>query len=208
MARFFCSLDTKNTLERRLIVNIGTRVNVEQAIAENINPEMSHEERVKQAKQDSSDYIETLWFRLYNPDVQFTIDIESGDIIFGDGTKFVNDTKYIDVPNHEIDYNVNNIDESISKMHWNVHNDVSFAQNSWRVCDQESNPVRFKRSRINTHVKHTCVYMGALSFATCSRTCRYNLGCGFPKSVWKNWVGANVRRSDDNVREHLKQVID
>lgn len=208
MARFFCSLDTRDTLERRLVVNIGTCVNVEQAIAENINPGMSHEGRVKLAKQDNSDYIETLWFRLYNPDVQFTISVESGDIMFGDGTKFVNDTKYVDVPNHEIDYNVSNIEESISIMHWNKYRNISFAQNRWRVNNTDHDPERYKRSRINTHVKHTCVYMGALSFATCSRTCHYSICCGFPKSVWKNWVGANVRQSDDNVREHLKHVVD
>lgn len=208
MARFFCSLDTRDTLERRLVVNIGTRVNVEQAIAENINPRISHAERVEQAKKESSDYTETLWFRLYNPDVQFTIDVESGSIEFDDGTKYVNDAKWIDMPEHEITNNMRDVQQSISKMSWHTHRDISFSLNCWRVSNVDSNPERYNRSRINTHINHTCVYMGPLMFATCSRACCYSVGCDFPESVWRKWTGANIVQSDDNVREHLKQVID
>ena len=207
MPRYFCSLDTRDTLDRRLVVNMSTRVNIEQAIAENICPEMSHAERVEQAKKGSSDYIDTLWFRLYNPGVEFTINIETGDIIFSDGTKFVCGAKYTDMCNHEIHRNMCDIKQSLSKMRWYKHMGVHLAQNKWRVNDVDSNPQRFKRSRINTHITHTCVHMGMLMFATFSRKCRYTIGCGYPESVWRNWIGANVTQSDDNKRDHLKHVV-
>ena len=82
MHRYFCMLDTVDTLpdDNRLVINARTVVNLPQAIAEGIVKDPGDPKEIEKALKQSSDYMELIWMKLLKPDVELTINVETGDV--------------------------------------------------------------------------------------------------------------------------------
>ena len=209
MNRYFRMIDTLDTLPQRIVVNMGTSTNIKQAIAENVCPKLTPEQRVEHAKQKHSDYAEWLWVRVFDPGAMFKIHIESGRI------EFNNKAYHCDAPWQDI--KANELTES--KYVWpqmnmtgQSHHGVIFTQQRYRVTNTEVNPEYFNRSIINREIRMTFVILPSeLGLVTSSRNCRFSFDLDqvhMNNDLYKGWIGANVRQSDDNILDHLEQVID
>jgi len=188
---------------------MGTSTNVEQAIAENLCPDKTLEQRIEQAKTLHSDYAEWLWVRVFNPGAIFKIHIESGRIEFNNKTYHC-DAPWQDIQAHELRENEGKWPEM--NMTGRSHHGVIFTQQRYHVTNTDANPEYFNRSIINREIRMTFIILPSeLGLVTSSRKCHVGFDLDqvhMNNSLYKDWVGANVRRSDDNALDHLEQVVD
>lgn len=209
--RFFCMLDTLDVLPNRIIINTQTKINIPQAIAENLCPKLTHEQRVEHANRASSDYMEMVWIKQPGK-FQCTINIETGEIRFTDGSTYTPD-QTIYMKEHQFSH-------YRSGARWNLLR----CCDKWEMNYHERGPIKlmsknihinnitnvpparqeyYARSPINHQIKCTMLQHPSFTIHTCSRKCdlRVDVACN-----WRECVGALVAESDDNAREHLHHV--
>lgn len=208
MSRYFCMIDTKDTLPNRLTVNVQTRNNVAQALAENLYPKLTHEQRVEQALKPSSDYMDRVWVRDHRSGCELEVHVESSVLVFNN--KHIKNNS-----DWERKKDWEHVDE-----YRNWGGDQSQVYNDWFKCGEffclqkrhhilnPPGPDHLKTNHINTHVRLTNTMLpGGMFIKTCSKRCDVGLCVPYDKSVWNGWLGAQIKQSDDNKRDHLKHVI-
>ena len=209
MSRFFCMIDTHATLPNRLTINLQTRNNVSQAVAENLCPKLTHEQRVKHALQPSADYMDRVWIYDHKSGCKLEIHVESGVLVF----------------NNKCIKNDSDWERKESWKHVNEYKDWGTDQaqvyNDWFKCGEflclqkrhhltsVPGPEHLRNHHINTHAKLACIMLpGGMFIKTNSKRCNVGLCVPYDKSVWDGWSGSQIKQSDDNKRDHLKHVID
>ena len=199
-------LDTGDNRSSRLIINAQTKTNVPQAIAENLCPNLTHEERVAHASRPSSDYLDIIWVKQIKPNFEYSIHIESGVVRFGNGDTYtpheqvhmkehewshkqhglardmICESKAFDIPVvHRGPFEIATTNINIS----NVHLDTQPAGRA----------EYYNRSTINHQLKCTMVDHPLVTIHTCSRKC--DVRFEFHAS-WSGCTGALIEKSDDN----------
>lgn len=200
MSRCFCLVDTFDTLENRVIINIATRNNIEQAIAENLCPKLTHEQRVEKALKPSSDYTDKIWVHQQNTQIDYVMHVESGDIEFVDQT-FTNTSPWQEIKEHEFKKSHN---DWINNDHVNKHNMVSFSQNRYRISNTESRVEYYARHVINREIMSLRTKIPGFTILCDSRKCLLSMSTSH---TWKQWSGAMIEKSPDNRREHLRHIL-
>ena len=204
MSRCFCMIDTLDTIPDRLVINIQTRNNVEQAVAENINPKLTHEQRVEHAKTEHADYIDRVWVHNFGLKFELEIHVESGELFYNN-KQIENKSTWKQVKQYEYvdEYNswCSGTDKQFSD--WYSHGVFYYIQKKYHIM----NPPGVDH-HINTHIK-TTYFTPAEGFfmRTSSKCCDVGVRPLNHQSVWDTWTGALVRQSDDNKRDHLKHVV-
>lgn len=208
-------LDTLDNKPWRLIINVQTKTNVEQAIAENLGPKLSHEERVKLASRPSSDYIDQVWVRQLKPHFEYVVHLETGVIRFGNGDQYTPHTQLY-MKEHEWSHNQHGLKNDMLRAHeqWNMNvidrGLIQFVSNTIHITNinaESLSPTRkeyYDRSPINSCLKSVMIKHPNVTVRTCSRKC--DLQVSFPYD-WTKCVGALIEQSDLNKRDHLKHVI-
>lgn len=209
--RFFCMFDTLDVMSKRLVINVQTKTNVQQALAENLCPNLTHEQRLAHANKSSSDYMELVWIKQYGG-FECTINIESGEILFTNGDKYTPD-QTISMKEYELSHPktgayrqlLNACDTwdmnyhkrgSIKLMSKNIH-----INNTTQVAPDRQE--FYARSPINHQIICTMLHHPNITTHTCSRKCdlRVDVACD-----WRKGTGALVAQSEHNTREHLRHV--
>lgn len=200
MSRYFCLIDTLDTLNNRVIINIATRNNIEQAIAENLCPKLTHEQRVAQALKPSSDYVDKIWVHQQNTVVDYVMHVESASIEFADQT-FTNTSPWTELKEHEFKKSHINW---ISNDHVNNHNMVSFSQNRYRITNTQSRAEYYARHVINREIMSLRTKIPGFMIWCDSRKCQINMSTSH---VWKQWTGAMIEKSTHNTRDRLRRIL-
>lgn len=210
--RHFCMLDTINVLSNRLIVNVQTRCNVQQAVAENLCPNLTHEQRVKHASKPSSDYIDLIWMKQFQV-FECVISIESGKIEFDDGSCYHPD-QTIHMKEHQFNNRPDGVRHNLLKhkdawdMNVSKHGQLDILTKHIHISNIDDVPPArqeyYKRSSINHEITCTMITHPDITIHTCSRKC--DLQVDFVHD-WVNCTGALIQQSDLNRRDHLKHVI-
>ena len=209
--RFFCMFDTLDVMPKRLVINVQTKTNIPQAIAENLCPDLTPEQRVAHASRPSSDYMELVWIKQHGG-FQCTINIETGEIQFANGDKYTPD-QTISMKEHEFNHQQHgarwNLLSECDTWDMNYHKRGPIKLVSKRIHINNTTqvpPVRqqyYARSPINHKIICTMLQHPNITIHTCSRKCdlRVDVACD-----WRKGVGALVAESDNNTREHLRHV--
>ena len=200
MSRYFCLVDTLDTLSNQVVINIATRNNIEQAIAENLGPKLTHEQRIEKALKPSSDYVDKIWVYQQNTVVDYMMHVESGDIEFVDQT-FANTSPWIELKEHEFKKSHINW---IAHDHVNKHNMVRFSQNRYRISNTQSRPEYYARHVINREIMSLRTKIPGFTISCDSRKCLLNIST---THAWKQWCGAMIEKSPGNQREHLRHIL-
>jgi len=203
--------DTLDVMSNRLVVNVQTKTNIPQAIAENLCANLTHEQRVKHASRPSSDYMELVWVKLHGI-FQCTINIETGEILFGNGTKYAPD-QTISMKEHQFNHPQHgarwNLLSECDTWDMNYHNrgPIKLMSKNIHINNTTQMPQDrqqyYARSSINHQIVCTILRHPHVTIHTCSRKCdlRVDVACD-----WRNSAGALVAESDDNVRDNLTHV--
>ena len=202
MSRHFCLIDTRDTLPGRVVINIQTRNNVEQAIAENINPNMSHAERVEQAKKPSSDYMYRVWVRHYNPDYELEIHVESSELLYN-GQLIKNQAEWLKVQPRGWTEEHPTCGPTQKHLHVDLGH-IKYVHRRYHIS-----PGKPVEHHLNTHVKSAYVKLSPNIFIqTHSKSCAFKFITQHKQCTWSKWTGCQIDQSDDNKRDHLKHVLD
>ena len=200
MSRYYCMLDTQKTLPSRVVINIGTKNNVAQAVAENLNPKMTHDQRVEHAKKEHSDYIERVWIRHYDPDYEMEVHLESSELIYNDQL-YVNNTEWLKVKPHQWKKECDSFGPLQKHLHVNLDH-IKYVHRRYHVS-----PGLPVEHIINTHIKSIYVKISPeMYIQTHSKRCDFRFKVKNSESLWKNWTGCLIEQSDDNKRDNLKQI--
>ena len=207
-------LDTGDTRSFRLIINVQTKTNVPQAIAEKLCTNLTHEERVVHASRPSSDYLDIIWVKQIKPQFEYSIHIESGVVKFGNGDTYT-PCKEIHMKEHEWSHNQHGLTHDMisgSKL-WDIPvvQRGSFKLISANInisnvhLDTQPDGRReyYNRSTINHQLKCTMVHHPLVTLHTCSRKCdvRFDL-----HASWLGCTGALIEKSDDNQIPSLRYI--
>lgn len=203
--RHFCMLDTQDTLQSRIVINIETRNDVNQAIAENINPGLTRKQRIEHAKKTHADYITGVWVLDYDTADELFVDVRTGVYTYRD-KKYSNENKWISV--NEGAFKQQRCNLSI--------NDLCVKRGAFHICQDkyiitntDSRPEFYKRSKINSHI-HVCKvkFSNDMYMYTSSRRCICRVTVNHEENLdMSGWSGVLIKQSDDNKRDHLKHVV-
>ena len=211
MNRYFCMLDTCDTLSQRVVINIETQINVDQAIAENLCPKLTTEQRIEHAKKEHADYIKRVWVRQYGG-FQCNIHVESGEFRFGPSHSHGPD-QTIYMKEHEFSHQDHGLHRRLMRgcdkwdMNFHIKGDIQYMAKNIHINNIKNvPPVRqqyYNRSPINHQLVCTMLKHSSYSIYTCSRKCDLHIEF---EHDWQECVGALVSQSNDNQREHLRHV--
>ena len=207
-------LDTGDIRSSRLIINVQTKTNIPQAIAEKLCPNLTHEERVAHASRPSSDYLDIIWVKQIKPQFEYSIHIESGVVKFGNGDTYapceeihmkehewshkqhglardmIGGSGAFDIPVvHRGPFEITTANINISNVHLNTQ--------------PTGRREYYNRSVINHQLKCTMVHHSLVTIHTCSRKCdvRFDFHAG-----WNGCTGALIEQSDDNQIPGLRHI--
>lgn len=225
MYRYFCMLDSVNTLnDRRVVINVRTKCNVPQALAEGIIKDASDPDDLKKAMKQSSDYMDVVWCKQTNPDVHFTMNVETGNVYFPSdvslfrpmGRCFYNKLPPIMIREHEFSHDPVNAKRDLNKHIdiWNPkqmikHAQTKIYQQRFIISNRDNVPITrqqyYKRGPINWDIHVSKVITDLVKITTVSRKCE--LYVDYSKE-WKNCQGALIRQSDQNKIQSIDQLKD
>jgi hypothetical protein len=206
-------LDTRETLDkgRRFIVNIETKVNVPQAIADGTCKDKNNPKEIEKVSRQQADYIDWVWVKHERPGVSYKIHIESGRIQMGHGRWYNCPTDHsVSMLEHEFSHAPLNIKHSLDK-HINIwlpqkhkrDGILNIYQQRLRISNTDSRPEYYNKSHLNHDIYITKTTFPDMSLSTCSRKCE--LFVDFTED-WSNCVGALIKESDDNIIPSLDHV--
>lgn len=212
--RWFNMLDTGDTGASRLIINAQTKTNVHQAVAEKLCPDLTHEQRVVQASKPSSDYLDIIWVKQIKPGFEYSIDIESGVVRFGNGDVYTPDNE-LHIKEHEWSHNMHGLrrdmicESEAFELPVKRRGPFEIVTVSVNISNRDLDSLSairkeyYNRSTINHQLKCTMIRHPVVTLHTCSRKCdvRFDLHTG-----WIGCSGALIERSDDNQIPGLKHI--
>lgn len=205
MARHFCMIDTLDTHEYRWVINISTRTNMEQVIAEGLFSDQPPEIREQLAARDSSDYIDRVWVWQDSPETQFMIHVESGNIRFLQPEQlFRPDATSMQLKEFEYRQMYDMFMDS-EIMH--THQHVDLVQRRFSITNTHTREEYYNRHAHNRHmvVTKTRVH-DRFTIKTSSRHCACDVQV--LNADWSTYTGALIHESPHNRRDHLRHVID
>lgn len=225
MYRYFCMLDSVDTLQdRRVVVNVRTVCNIPQALAEGIIKDAEDPDDLKKAMKQSSDYMDVVWCKQTNPDVFFTMHVETGDVCFPEETSifrpkgrfYHNDSAAMLIREHEFSHDPVNAKRDLDK-HMNlwcsdqviVKDDVKVYQKRFEISNKETVPPArqeyYKRGPINWDIQVSKTVTDLINISTVSRKCELYVDY---MEDWKCCQGALIKQSDQNRLESIDQIKD
>lgn len=207
-------LDTGDTRSSRLVINVQTKTNIPQAVAENLCPKLTHEERVAYASRPSSDYLDIIWVKQIKPHFEYSIHIETGVIKFGNGDTFAPD-KLLCMKEHEWSHKQHGLKHDMIEM--SEAFDIPVVQRgSFEIATASINISNvhldtqpagrreyYNRSTINHQLKCTMIRHPLVTIHTCSRKCDVRFDF---HTNWLGCTGALIQESNDNQIPGLKHI--
>lgn len=195
MSRYFCMLDTRDVLDDRLVINTHTDVNIPQAVAESINPELNHTERVKHAKKASSEYMNKVWVSYQNKHA--VVDIQAGSV---DQPHDIPDVRQVK------EYQFREMCTQFKSCEYIYkHGTIYYCLNRYRIVNTDAREEYYNRSSINVNINVINMMIDGICFiSTISRGCVLDVQLAVD---WTGMQGALIEQSDDNKRDHLKHVV-
>ena len=202
MERCFCLIDTRDTLPSRVVINIQTRNNVAQAGASNLNPEMSHDERVAHANTEHADFMDRMWVRHYKPDYELEIHVESSDLLYN-GQLIENQTEWLKVREYQWREEHPTCGPTQKHLHVDLGH-IKYVHRRYHVSPGV--PIDH---HINTHIKSAYVKVSPNMFIqTHSKNCAFKFITQHKPCTWSKWTGCQIKQSHENKRDHLKHIVD
>ena len=201
-------LDTKNIIKSRVVINMQTKYNINQAVAENLGGDISHADRMNKSMEKHSDYADILWIQHFNPGFTMRIHIESGTVHYNDKQLPTYSPGRLKVKPYE--YKQHLLNWSNRDMEWAQQPMLLYSHGHYEIVDWPSESNEFyRRSELNRLINNVYVVIDpVMSISTCSRRCEFNFNYLTPYETSIKFDGAMIRQSDDNILDHLEQVID
>ena len=224
MYRYFCMIDSVDTIQdTRVVVNVRTKCNIPQALAEGIIKNAEDPDDLKKAMKQSSDYMEIIWYQQTNPYVELTIDVESGDTnVWLDQNHTIDQTNLTDVhpiihlKEHEFSHKPMHVKRLIDRQQEMFAPDRPFDLGPVKIYlqrfnisnrDVESLPAKrkeyYNRTPINWDIMVAKAVTDTIDITTVSRKCELLINY---KHAWQSCRGALINKSAENQIESLKQI--
>ena len=201
MNRHFCMIDTRDTLPDRVVINIQTRNNIAQAVAENLRSKLTHEQRVEHAREGHADYIDRVWVRNFGLKFELEIHLESSELLYN-GQLIKNQTEWLQVKPHQWHDEHKTFGPTQEHLHVDL-DQIKYVHRRYHIS-----PGLPVEHHINTHVKSAYVKVSTdMYIQTHSKRCDFRFTSKHKQHVWSKWTGCLVEQSDDNKRDHLKHVV-
>jgi len=218
-------IDSVDTLtDNRLVINVRTKCNVPQALAEGIIKDVDDPNDMKKAMKQSSDYMDVVWFKQTNPYVHLIMHVENGDVHFPDdksiirpnGRWYHHDEASVPIREHEFSHEPVNAKKQLDT-HMNIwcpehvikRDHVCVYQRHFEISNRETVPPArqeyYNRSPINWDIRVSKVVTDLASVVTSSRKCELHVDYN---NNWKKCQGALIRQSDQNRLESIDQIKD
>lgn len=224
MNRYFCMLDSVDTLsDQHVVLNVQTKCNIPQALAEGIIQDASDAVQLKKAMKQSSDYMEIIWYRQTNPYIELTIDVESGETNVwldqnnkSDQTNLQDTHPTIHLKEHEFSHKPMQAKLLIDRQQEMLAPDRPYDLGAVKMYlqrfnisnrDNPSLPDKrkeyYNRTPINWNIMVAKAVTDTIDITTVSRKCELMINY---KHAWQSCRGALINKSAENQIESLEQI--